>query len=152
MKLILDDVLFKIDSKTRDTAFFITKDAAGIKYSFDCSFEENEFWEDQISPSICINSIKTEVKNIEDLVGQCFEINDIREADKREDTFYVYEHEPLENYKLKVLEIKDDKAHIVCSGTAIIDGYAEPYTSTKFELDCWLPIIENANDWSKFGL
>ncbi len=69
-----------------------------------------------------------------------------------EDTFYIYEHEPFPAYKLKVLEIQTDHAHIQCSGILVSDGYAKPYTTEKFEIDSWLPVIESVKEWEKLGL
>ena len=45
------------------------------------------------------------------------------------------------SYKLKILEIRNSKAHIQCSGILIVDGYAEPYEQEKFEIDSWIPVI-----------
>lgn len=64
----------------------------------------------------------------------------------------VFEHEPLESYIISVIEFKNDRAHIKCCGIGVTDGYAKPYKTAKFELDCYLPIITNVNDWKKFGL
>lgn len=44
------------------------------------------------------------------------------------------------------------KAHIKCSGTLVVDGYAEPSTKEEFEIDSWIPVIESVKDWEKFGL
>ena len=76
----------------------------------------------------------------------------MEESCDREDSFYIYEHEPLIDYELEILEIRVNKAHIKCSGTLILDGYAEPYTKEKFEIDSWIPVIESVKDWEKFGL
>ena len=37
----------------------------------------------------------------------------------------------MASYKLKILEIRNSKAHIQCSGILIVDGYAEPYEQGK---------------------
>ena len=92
----------------------------------------------------------------------------IEESDDREDSFYIYEHEPIVSYKLKILEIRNSKAHIQCSGILIVDRYTEPYEQEKFEIDSWIPVIraegliprrlcrgmliESVKDWGKFGL
>ena len=54
------------------------------------------------------------------------------------------------SYEVEVLEIKDSKARIRCSGIMIVDGYSDPYEEEKFEIDCLVPIIEAASDWAKF--
>ncbi|MDE7425654.1 MAG: hypothetical protein K2N51_18495 [Lachnospiraceae bacterium] len=148
--LFLDGISFELNTKTRDTAFFIFQEDNGLEYSFDCCFDRRSFKGENITPSICINPIGTSAKNIEDLVGEHFEVKTVDEAQEREDSLYVYEHEPLENYRLRLLEVKNDRIHIMCIGTAIIDGYAQPYKTAPFELDCWLPIITCKEDWEKF--
>ncbi|AAS11006.1 MAG TPA: hypothetical protein DHV15_05810 [Treponema sp.] len=40
----------------------------------------------------------------------------------------------MASYKLKILEIRNSKAHIQCSGILIVDGYAELYEQEKFGL------------------
>ncbi len=151
-ELLLDGISFEVNTKIRDTAFFISEEEAGLEYSFDCCFHRNNFRGENIAPSICINHIATSVKNIEDLTGEHFEVKTVDEAQEREDSFYVYEHEPLENYRLTIVEVRDNRIHIKCVGTAIIDGYAQPYETAPFELDCWIPIISCKEDWKKFGL
>ncbi|MBB6713890.1 hypothetical protein [Clostridium gasigenes] len=154
MGLLLEKTEFELDIQTKDSAFFVSPgdDRDGLQYSIECSFKNKEFEGANVSPALIINWIETNVKKFENLVNLNFEVETVEEADKREDTFYVVEHEPLENYKLTVLEIQNDKAHIKCIGTAIIDGYSVPYTTGEFEIDCWLPIITNQNDWAKFDL
>lgn len=73
------------------------------------------------------------------------------ESCDREDPFYIYEHEPLDNYELKILEIDPDKAHIKCSGTLVVDGHAEPPAKEEFEIDSWIPMIGSVKDWERFG-
>ena len=85
-------------------------------------------------------------------MGKSFKIETIEASDEREDTFYIFEHEPLENYELTLLEIQNDTMHISCTGIAVIDGYVEPYIIGKFKIDCWLPIITDEKDWAKFGV
>ena len=40
----------------------------------------------------------------------------------------------MASYKLKILEIRNSKAHIQCSGILIVDGYAEPYEQGKIQI------------------
>ena len=56
------------------------------------------------------------------------------------------------SYKLEIIEIKDDNAHIRCIGILIVDGYAEPIEKEYFEIDSLIPIIESVDDWKKFEL
>ena len=44
------------------------------------------------------------------------------------------------------------KAHIKCSGTLVVDGYAEPPAKEEFEIDSWIPVIESVKEKKKFGL
>ena len=121
-------------------------------YSVDIGFKEGDFRGEIITPSICINSIDSGKMSVKDLVGEVFIVNTLEECDEREDTFYIYESEPMIFYKLEIVEIKDDNAHIKCCGILIVDGYEEPYEEENFEIDSVLPVIESANDWKKFGL
>ena len=54
------------------------------------------------------------------------------------------------SYELEVLEIKESKAHIRCSGIMIADGYSDPYVQETFEIDSLIPVIESVADWAKF--
>ena len=38
------------------------------------------------------------------------------------------------SYKLKILEIRNSKVHIQCSGILIVDGYAELYEQGKIRI------------------
>lgn len=153
MSLKFMNTTFTLNTKTRDTAFFVHhKENHNLEYSFDCSFEKNTTEEISISPYLCINQIETSFRQIDELIGHCFEVDNVEEADEREDTFYIFEHEPLVRYTSVIKEIKGDWVRIHCEGEAIIDGYASPYTKDSFELECWLPIITSVSDWSKFNL
>lgn len=151
--LILHNTTFKIKNNTRDTAFFVSDDEDGyLEYAIDVSTVDKEYEGQLVSPYLIINYIKTSAKLLFDLVGLTYEVSNIELANEREDTFYLYEHEPLEKYKISILSISDGKAHIKCEGTAITDGYSTPYETAKFQVDCWLPIITDKSDWAKFGL
>ncbi|WP_099222788.1 hypothetical protein [Listeria costaricensis] len=153
MALIIEGVPFELDTTTRNTAIFIFENLEGqLEYALDCSFKAHTFHGDHLAPSLCINPIKTTLSHKEALTGARFSIANINESQQREDTFYFYEHEPLENYTLTILKIDQDIAHIKCSGTAIIDGFTKPYTTGKFDIDCLVPVITKASDWQKWGL
>ena len=83
------------------------------------------------------------------MVGEKFRVATIEECDEREDTFYLYESEPMVSYDLEVLEIRNNRAHLICKGILIVDGYSEPYIQESFEIDSWVPVIESVNDWEK---
>jgi len=74
------------------------------------------------------------------------------ESEEREDSFYIYENEPLIEYRIEVLDIVEAKAHIKCNGMLILDGYAEPWIEERFEIDSWVPVIESVQDWDKLSL
>jgi hypothetical protein len=141
---------FEDDLKGRQSCLMFDKEDGS--WSVDIGFKEGDFSGEIIAPSICINRIDSDKSNVKDLVGEVFTVNTLEECDEREDTFYIYESEPMIFYKLEIVEIKDDNAHIKCSGILIVDGYEEPYEEENFEIDSVLPVIESANDWKKFGL
>lgn len=152
MSLKLNGNLFDLNTETRDTAFFLWEEDEGIEISIECTYKRNLFNEDEVTTGIVINPLQTHLKSQQALVGYKFEVKTIEEADEREDTFYMYEHEPLERYVLTIIGFKDDYAHVHIEGVAIIDGYSNPYVAVPFELEEWLPIVTNVNDWEKFNL
>ena len=119
-------------------------------WSLDIGFKDGEYEGDMIAPYLCINAIDTDKKFVEELTGEEFEVKDVETCADREDTFYIYEHEPMCNYKVKVVEIDGDKAHVTGNGTLIVDGYVDPYKVDDFEFDCYVPIILSKEDWNKF--
>ena len=139
---------FEDDLSDRQSCFLFDKEDGS--WSVDIVFREGDFRGEIIAPSICINSIDSNKSSVKDLVGETFSVNTLEECDEREDTFYIFESEPMVSYEVEVLEIKDSKAHIRCSGIMIVDGYSDPYEEEKFEIDCLVPIIESASDWAKF--
>ena len=150
---ILEDVKFDIDNNTRDTAFFIDNDKTGsLKISLDVTCQKNQFRDEAVTPYLVINWHKTHARNLQELVGKIFKVEDIETADKREDTFYLYEHKPLVKYQLEILSIRENKIHAKCEGISVIDSYSTPYLTADFKLDCHLPIISGKDDWAKYGL
>ena len=151
--LILNDIYFALNANTRETAFFVFYDSEeGLEYSVACCFQANEFQEERVTPRLELGIVSTSVRQIEDIAGMTFEVKNMEEAYNREDLFYIFEHEPLLNYQLTIVEFKEDRVHILCSGTAVNDGYADPVTNVTFEIDCWLPVITDIKDWEKYGL
>ena len=154
MLKIGESFIFEDDwSRRRSSLMYFEGDEdEAAAWSVDVAFALGNFEGEQISPSLCINPIDTDKKSITELVGESFSVMTMEESFDREDSFYIYEHEPLVDYELKILEMENNKAHIKCSGTLVVDGYAQPYTKEKFEIDSWIPIIESVKDWEKFGL
>ena len=150
MLKIGDKFLFEESLLDRQTCLIFLKENNSSSWSVDIGFKNGNFGDDILSPAICINPITTDKKSIGDLVGEKFRVATIEECDDREDTFYIYESEPMVSYDLEVLEIRDNRAHLICKGILIVDGYSEPYIQESFEIDAWIPVIESVNDWVKF--
>lgn len=150
MLKIGDKFLFDESLLDRQTCLMFLKENNSSSWSVDIGFKNGNFGDDILSPAICINPITTDKNSIEDLVGEKFRVATIEECDDREDTFYLYESEPMVSYDLEVLEIRDNRAHLICKGILIVDGYSEPYIQEFFEIDSWVPVIESVNDWVKF--
>ncbi len=150
MLKIGDKFLFEESLLDRQTCLIFLKENNSSSWSVDIGFKNGNFGDDILSPAICINPITTDKKSIGDLVGEKFRVATIEECDDREDTFYIYESEPMVSYDLEVLEIRDNRAHLICKGILIVDGYSEPYIQESFEIDSWVPVIESVNDWVKF--
>ncbi len=154
MLKIGESFVFEDDWSGRKSSlmYFEGDEDKAASWSVDIGFARGNFDGEEISPSLCINHIYTDKKSVAELVGESFSVMTVEESFAREDSLYIYEHEPLVSYEVKILEIETNKAHIQCSGTLIVDGYAKPYTKEKFEIDSWIPIIESVKDWEKFGL
>lgn len=150
MLKIGDKFLFEESLLDRQTCLMFLKENNSRSWSVDIGFKNGNFGDDILSPAICINPITTDKNSIGDLVGEKFRVATIEECDDREDTFYIYESEPMVSYDLEVLEIRDNRAHLICKGILIVDGYSEPYIQESFEIDSWVPVIESVNDWVKF--
>lgn len=144
--LILGGYKFNVKD-CRDTTVFIfdnDEDIDGEKevitktFSMDVWFEEGVFGDEEVSPELIIGDFATGTDNIDGMIGMEFEVRDVEEAEEREDTMYVFEHEPLMNYKLKILGKEDSQLHIQISGTAITDGYSRPAQTAAFEGEFWL--------------
>lgn len=149
--LKLGDYIFSEDLTTRESSFmfFPSEDGEPASWSVDCSFVEGEYGEEEIYPAICINPIETEVSSVEELEGKSFCINSVEESEEREDLFTIYEMYPMSRYQIDILEISSNKAHIKCSGTAIVEEFDEESRTEEFELDVWLPVIVDVDDWDE---
>ena len=101
--------------------------------SMEVSFEKGRFGDEEIAPRLNINEFATGKTALSEMIGMKFEVSSINEAFEREDTLYVFEHEPLMNYKWSIIGIDDDLVHVKISGTAITDGYSQPPKTAGFE-------------------
>ena len=126
--------MFEDDWNGRQSCLMYFKEDGSASWSVDVGFAKGNFRGETIAPSICINPISTDKNSAAELIGESFSVMAIEESDDREDSFYIYEHEPMASYKLKILEIMNSKAHIQCSGILIVDGYAEPYEQGKIRI------------------
>ena len=83
-------------------------------------------------PQIIINNIHTKKYDIRKFAGEKFSTGNVAESDQREDSLYLFEHEPFIKIKVKILAVEGERAHITCKGTVVEDGYASPVKAVKF--------------------
>ena len=147
-KLVLDGCKFAVRD-CRETTVFIfdndddideERDVITKTFSMDVRFEKGTFGDEEVSPELIINEFATGTDSIDDMIGMEFSVKDVEEAIEREDTMYVFEHEPLMNYKLKILGKEGALLHVQISGTAITDGYSDPAQIAGFEGEFWMNI------------
>ena len=148
--LKIKDFTFQEDWGDRRSClmFFKADREESASWAVDIGFKPGDFEGNEISPSICINPIDTDKSDVKELVGTTFSVKTVEESEEREDSFYIYENEPLIEYRIEVLEIVEAKAHIKCNGVLILDGYAEPWIEEKFEIDSWIPVSMSENPWA----
>lgn len=134
--------VFEENLNTRDSSlmFFKRNDEEPPRWSLDCNFFPGKYQDEMIAPSICINPIETTKSSYNELIGERFLVSTIEECDTREDSFYIFEHEPMIQYEIEIMDIQNQKAYVKCTGTAIVDGYAASLDTEKFSFECWLPI------------
>ena len=120
--------IFDNDEDIDEERDFITK-----TISMDVCFEKGQFGNESVSPKLVINEIPTGKADIRDTIGMEYEVGCVEESIEREDTLYVFEHEPLINYKLKIIGIEDGLMHLKISGTAVTDGYSTPVQTAGFD-------------------
>ena len=152
--LKIRDFIFQDDWGDRRSClmFFKADGEESASWAIDIGFKPGDFEGNEISPSICINPIDTDKSTVKELVGTTFSVKTVEESEEREDSFYIYENEPLIEYRIEALDIVEAKAHIKCNGVLILDGYAEPWIEEGFEIDSWIPVIESVQDWDKLSL
>lgn len=127
---------FEIDEdKSR---FYIDREDDMIQFSLDIAAKKQEYRNGQRTPALNINWFETEKKDTNELIGIEVSVSTINEADEREDTFYLYEHEPFVKYQLKIIDIHEERIHVCLKGVVVEEGYVKPYTTETLEIDCWL--------------
>ena len=118
--LKIKDFIFQEDWGDRRSClmFFKADQEESASWAVDIGFKPGDFEGNEISPSICINPIDTDKSTVKELVGTTFSVKTVEESEEREDSFYIYENEPLMEYRIEVLDIVEAKAHIKCNGGA----------------------------------
>ena len=102
--------------------FFKADLEESASWAVDIGFKPGDFEGNEISPSLCINPIDTDKSTVKELVGTTFSVKTALDSEEREDSFYIYENEPLLEYMIEILDIVEAKAHIKCNGVLILDG------------------------------
>ena len=106
-------------SNRRSCLMFFDEDDP-VSWSVDIGFSEEDFGDETVSPVICINPIDTDKNSVEELVGEKFKVATVEECADREDTFYIYEFEPMVSYEVEVLEIKDNNRLMIGQNLRIV--------------------------------
>lgn len=136
-KLILDGAVFALESGK--CYFFESDEAEGtLTVGFEAMFQKAAYKDEMVAPSIVINAHETGKTCMRELEGCTYSVQNIEMIAEREDIFYLHEHEPMASYTFTLLEIADESVHIAIQGTAVVDGYAKPYTTAPFSGDFWL--------------
>lgn len=145
----IGEVVYKLkDTKNAftESMLYVTKDELNIikSVSLECFFDENINSGEEFSVSPYINIADIEIKKeIKDLTGFTFEVKTPEESYEREDEFCYYEHEPFENYVLKINSYNEQNANVTLTGVGITDGYSKPCKTKSFEMNCTLPVKLN---------
>lgn len=129
-------VNFEIDEN--GSQFYTDMEDGHIQFALDIKTTKGEYRGEKHAPSLDISWFDTEVTDIQNLAGIKVSVTSIEEADEREDTFYLYEHEPFVEYKLEIIDVNDNIFHVRINGTVVEDGHAKPYTTAPLEIDCFL--------------
>ena len=131
--LKIKDFTFQEDWGNRRSClmFFKADREESASWAVDIGFKPGDFEGNEISPSLCINPIDTDKSTAKELVGTTFSVKTALDSEEREDSFYIYENEPLLEYMIEILDIVEAKTHIKFNGVLILDGYAEPLSTEK---------------------
>ena len=110
--LKIKDFIFQDDWGDRRSClmFFKADREESASWAVDIGFKPGDFEGNEISPSICINPIDTDKSTVKELVGTTFSVKTVEESEEREDSFYIYENEPLIEYRIEVLDIVEAKS------------------------------------------
>ena len=139
----IGSVQFELDDCSNTRLFLFESDEfeGEITIGFDAWFKNGEYAGEEVSPSITVNEHETHRSSPKELVGMTFAVSDSEESIEREDTMYIFEHEPILSYSFTVLAIENGQMHIEISGTAVTDGYSRPCVTEPFSADIWLDMV-----------
>lgn len=141
--LTLGKYKFNLDEGSPENRLYLCTDEKGKKaWNVELHFAEGEYCEETVCPTIILGYIKTEKRTPAELKNEGFKVGSIEECEEREDEFYIFEHEPMLKYNVKIADYRDGKALVCCSGTAVEDGYAEKPKKVKFALEEWVTVEE----------
>ena len=111
-------------------------------WNLECHFSEGKYDGETVAPMIILGYIKTPKQTPAELKKESFKVGSTEECEEREDEFCIFEHEPMFKYTVKIKDIRDGKALVSCSGTAVEDGYADKPKKVKFDFEEWITIGE----------
>lgn len=134
---------FELDNSSDENRLYLCSDEKGnMAWNLELHYSAGEYGGETVQPTLIINYIKTKKHTPAELQGESFKAGSIEECEEREDEFYIFEHEPMFKFSVKIKNIKDGKALVFCLGTAVEDGYAEKPKKTKFDIEEWVTIGE----------
>ncbi|MGN0669610.1 MAG: SMI1/KNR4 family protein [Oscillospiraceae bacterium] len=141
--LTLGKYKFTLDEGSPENRLYLCTDENGKKaWNIELHFAEGEYGGETVCPTIILGYIKTEKQTPAELKNESFKVGSIEECEEREDEFYIFEHEPMFKYNVKIVDFRDGKALVCCSGTAVEDGYSEKPKKVKFTLEEWVTVGE----------
>ncbi len=134
---------FALDEGSKENSLYLCTDGKGNKaWNLELHFLEGEYDGETVLPMIILNYIKTKKQSPEELKNESFKVGSLEDCEEREDEFYIFEHEPMLKYAVKIKDVKDGKALVSCTGTAVDDGYADKPKKVKFSFEEWVAIEE----------
>ncbi len=134
---------FTLDEGSKENFLSLCTDDKGNKaWDLELHFSKGEYDGETVLPMIILNYIKTKKQSPEELKNESFKVGSLDDCEEREDEFYIFEHEPMLKYAVKIKDVKDGKALVSCTGTAVDDGYADKPKKVKFSLEEWVAIEE----------
>ncbi len=140
--LKISNYYFELDEEKSNFIINITRE--GNSCNIECNFKDGKYEDTIVSPRIEILNIKLD--NNYETNKVILKVNNADESFKREDKFYLFEHEPFNDYEIKILGNINNKIHLIITGSAITDGYSKPYKIEPIYLDVWLNIKESQKE------